>query len=75
VALVISLHGGITKEGRSELRIAMVSRCLGGRRTSSPKDQEHLSERAAHIGKPKAIVAIARKRYGGHLARAQSEVG
>ena len=57
----VQSSGGITKEGRSELRIAMVSRCLGGRRTSSPKDQENLSERAVRIGKPKAIVAIARK--------------
>jgi hypothetical protein len=65
---------GITKEGRSEPRIAMVSRCLGGCRTSSPKDQGNLSERAVRIGKPKAIVAIARKRYGGRLARAQSTV-
>src|SRR5215467_16288974 len=70
----VQRSGGITKEGRRELRIAMVSRCLGGRRTSSPKDQENLSERAARIGKPKAIVAIARKRYGGRLARAQSTV-
>ena len=71
----VQRSGGITKEGRSELRIAMVARCSGGRRTSSPKDQEHLSERAARIGTSKAIVAIARKRYGGRLARAQSKVG
>ena len=31
----VQSSGGITKEGRRELRIAMVSRCLGGRRTSS----------------------------------------
>ena len=65
----------ITKEGRSELRIAKVARCLCGRRTSSPMDQENVSERAARICTPKAIVAIARKAYGGRLARAQSEVG
>jgi transposase len=35
----VQRSGGITKEGRNELRTVMVSRCLGGRRTSSPLER------------------------------------
>jgi transposase len=52
--------GGITKTGRKDLRAAMVTAAQAAVRCS-PHWKEQYERLAARIGKPKAIVAIARK--------------
>ena len=52
--------GGITKSGRKDLRAAMVTAAQAAIRCS-PHWKEQYERLAARIGKPKAVVAIARK--------------